>query len=431
MNTKNAAVKVGLLTVISLMMLIGLLVWLQGRGLQEGMSYIVRFNDVDGLREGAPVQLMGIRVGFVQDVHPMKVGGKYYVQVGFSLNDTLVAVPRGSTIAIEQSGIIGEKFLEITPPPLRTVTLKGQPPKPGIPVRFVYEGGQETVGTVEAVEPLGTDRVKIGYRIARPGVVIPENALFELKANTLLILPPEPMMAPDKDLIFTVENPLRIKEFLAIQLESAEALRVTNTKINQLLSDDTLDTLRSTLKNTETLTARASATLEDARVLFQTTSKDLEQLVASADLLSENINLVANNLNAVIGNPEVQADVKQSIASLKTSTQSLETLLQDPALKETLQASRDTSVSAKELVTTLKQTVDNPELQQRLDRSLTLMNQSLTELDAVLGNVKTLTQKESDPSLQAVLSNTQEATENLRRFSEKLKGRFVLFKLMF
>ena len=445
-SNRTSTVKVGILTIVSLSLLIFVLIWLRGRGLGGGTSYDVLFKDVDGMREGAPVQMMGIRVGFVDLVEAVQESGKYYVNVKFTLNNLYgVTVPKGSTLSIEQSGIIGEKFLEITPPALRSVTLTTfkEPDKAiagGIPVKFLYDDGYLEVGKVEKVDKKADGnliRHQLFYKVTRPGAQMPEDPVYELTLDDsqeyyLLILPREPLLAksPDPNLTFTVENPLRIKRFLEIQMESAEALKLTNDKINQLLSDDTIDTLNSTLKNTEVLTARATDVLDSANQLFQTSGKDLEILVASSRELSENVTEVAKNLNDVIGDPGLKQDIIRTVASIEQSSKALSEILNDESIKETLALTKETSANAAELVATLKKTVDDQDLQNRLDTSLTLLNDSLSKLSVVLGSVENLTNDE-DQTLKGIIQDTKDTTENLKEVSKKLNGRFALFRLMF
>ncbi|MCA9799205.1 MAG: MCE family protein, partial [Cyanobacteria bacterium HKST-UBA04] len=77
---RTATVKVGLLTIIALVVLTSTVIWLRGRSLGGGVRYEVIFNDVDGLRKGAPVQFMGIRVGYIEDIkvieHAVAPGNK-------------------------------------------------------------------------------------------------------------------------------------------------------------------------------------------------------------------------------------------------------------------------------------------------------------------------------------------------------------------
>ncbi|MEZ4575746.1 MAG: MlaD family protein [Vampirovibrionales bacterium] len=134
---RTATVKVGLLTIIALVVLTSTVIWLRGRSLGGEVRYEVIFNDVDGLRKGAPVQFMGIRVGYIEDIKviehrggPRQQNGRrqwcplpntvvpsdFEVKVVFGINRADVIPPKGSVVSVEQSGIIGEKFLEILPP---------------------------------------------------------------------------------------------------------------------------------------------------------------------------------------------------------------------------------------------------------------------------------------------------------------------------
>lgn len=444
--SRSSTIKVGVLTLVSLALLVFSLLWLRGRGLAGGETYTVLFKDVDGMREGSAVQMMGIRVGFVDRIQAEQRGGRYYVRVTFNINPDLgVTIPKGSLLAIEQSGIIGEKFLEVTPPQLREITLStfktpAQEVKEGLPVKFLYEEGYMEVGKVEKVDKQ-TDanlvRHRLYYRITRPGALMPEDPLYELVLDEnqhyfLRILPSEPVLvqAPDPNLIFTVENPLRMKRFLEIQMESAEALKVTNEKITQLFSDETIGTLQNTVKNTEILTARANDVLDSANKLFTSTSRDLEQLVAVSQELAVNVNQVSNNINTVIGDPKLQADLKSTVASLEQSTNSLNTLLSDPALAETIALTRDTSRNAAELVSYLRTTAHDTRLHERLDKTMTLMTGSLTRLDRILADVEGLTD-DDDQSLKGIITDTRQTAENLKRFSDTINKRFTLFRLMF
>jgi uncharacterized protein YpiB (UPF0302 family) len=142
------------------------------------------------------------------------------------------------------------------------------------------------------------------------------------------------------------------------------------------------------------------------------------------------VTLVSKNINDVIGNPQLKQDILSTVTSIQESSKALSEIARDPSLKETLTLTRDTSKSAAELVNTLKKTAEDKELQQRLDTSLTTLNESLAKLSVVLGNVEGLT-NDKDETLKTILQDTRATTENLKTFSNKLNGRFLLFRLMF
>ena len=113
----SPAVKVGTLTLISVAILIFSVMWLKGRAITSCERHDFKFHDVDGMRAGSSVQMMGLRVGQIEEITPMIVpGGESYVNVKIVITESGIKILDGSEISIQQSGIIGEKYIEITPP---------------------------------------------------------------------------------------------------------------------------------------------------------------------------------------------------------------------------------------------------------------------------------------------------------------------------
>ena len=71
-------------------------------------DYQIFLQDVDGLIVGSPVRMMGIEVGHVTKIKPMKND----VYVKFILTNPDVYIPRGSVATVEFSGMAGSKSLE-------------------------------------------------------------------------------------------------------------------------------------------------------------------------------------------------------------------------------------------------------------------------------------------------------------------------------
>jgi phospholipid/cholesterol/gamma-HCH transport system substrate-binding protein len=444
---RTATVKVGVLTILSIGLLVFSFIWLRGWGVSNGPEQVVRFHDVNGMREGSVVQMMGIRVGSVTKIASVQEDNRYYVNVGFSINKDLhLHIPKGSRLSIEQSGLIGEQFLEITPPQLREVTLTTfkEPARAiveGIPVKFLYETGYTQVGMVKHVDKTKDNnlvRFRLSYMITLPGAEMPEDPLFELTVDKngqyyLRILPREPVVAqaPDSKLFYTVEDPMRFKRFMDIQMESAVALKLTNDKINQLLSDETIDSLHGTVKNTEVLTARASEVMENANLLFKSTREDLNTLVGVSKQLMANVSIVSKNVNTLIGDPRLKTEINDTIASLRQSSDAMQRLLSDPALKETIANTRDTSRNASQLMVTLRQTAQDQDLQNRMNHIVTQLDTSLNKLDTVMNNMNQLTDGNKNQEVKGILDDTRATAKNMRDISRKFSGHFTLFKLLF
>ncbi len=72
-------------------------------------DYQIFLPDVDGLIVGSPVKMMGVQVGYVVKLKPIKDD----VYVKFVLTNPEVYIPQGSQITVEFSGLAGSKSLEI------------------------------------------------------------------------------------------------------------------------------------------------------------------------------------------------------------------------------------------------------------------------------------------------------------------------------
>lgn len=75
-------------------------------------TYQIFLPDVDGLINGSPVKMMGINIGYVNQINI--VGDDVYVK--FIITESDVKIPPGSKVTVEFSGLGGSKSLEIYPP---------------------------------------------------------------------------------------------------------------------------------------------------------------------------------------------------------------------------------------------------------------------------------------------------------------------------
>ena len=116
--------------------------------------------------------------------------------------------------------------------------------------------------------------------------------------------------------------------------------------------------------------------------------------------------------------------------SIEQSSQALNSILNDPALKETLSLTRETSRNASDLVSYLKQTAEDKDLQKRLDTSIYLLNDSLGKLSVVLENIDDIT-NDDDATLKGILDDTRDTAKNMKSITAKFNKRFTLFRLMF
>ncbi len=88
-----------------------LFVFLHFKHEQKTNSYYMFFNDIDGLTKGSPVRLMGMQIGYVQDISVFDDR----VFVSFLVTDGDTKLPEPSIATVEFYGLGGSKSLEIMP----------------------------------------------------------------------------------------------------------------------------------------------------------------------------------------------------------------------------------------------------------------------------------------------------------------------------
>ena len=263
--------KVGLLTLLALILLIGVVFKVKGRTFSSADRMEVQFKDVNGMRPGAGVQMMGLRVGQVEEITPVIDGENSYVKVKFVITEPNIDIPKASMLSIQQSGLIGELFLEITPPKTRTAYV------PMLTKDILYKDDNVQmkldqkyydVGKITNIEVVSKDVLpyaikdtiktnfayKVDYVINLPGLILPEflkgkvvkeNGTNTLRISTLddIVLPYPTQKSP-----YTIIEPMRIADFMDWQYRAAESLTETNRKINDILSDQVIAELKLSVK---------------------------------------------------------------------------------------------------------------------------------------------------------------------------------------
>jgi len=114
MQSKNINLSVGLFVMLGLASLLYLAVRMGDAGIGDDGSYPLEahFVSVSGLRKGAIVELAGVRIGRVTEID--LDGANYQAKVFLSINKA-VRIQDDAIASIRTAGIIGDKFVKITP----------------------------------------------------------------------------------------------------------------------------------------------------------------------------------------------------------------------------------------------------------------------------------------------------------------------------
>lgn len=110
-RTKRDELLVGLLLLVAVVLALGGTIWIARGGLARGYPLYARFPWGAGLKQGQPVLLAGVQVGFVDQVELIPDGTiavKLQVQQQYK-------IPAGTTASVQANGIFGDQLVALTP----------------------------------------------------------------------------------------------------------------------------------------------------------------------------------------------------------------------------------------------------------------------------------------------------------------------------
>lgn len=450
----SSSFKVGILTLIALFILLFTILWVKGRSFSSGERIEVTFRDVNGMRPGSGVQMMGLRIGQVEEIVPFINGDNSYVKLKFVITEPGISIPRASVFSIQQSGLIGEQFLEITPPKVRTTYVpvysdanllyKDDSVQIKLDKNFWDVGKVKDIQVMSSqlVPPIMREKVKtkyaykIDYVLNLPGLIIPDYMFGEIvtdkaeKKLRISMLDGTVLPYPHQSSLYTVVEPMRIADFLDLQYKAAESLTETTVKVNELLSDDVIYDLKQSINNINNLTAKATTTIDKAEKLIDSSKTDLDTMIVMVDEVSKNINKVAININDIIGDKNFKPTLKTTADSVGKLSDNLSKILSNTDAKKMGQDLQDIVRNVNEISSYVASMTKDEKLKKQLDTTVKNVNKAMGDISNALEVVNGMT-PDQKYQLQQIVSDTSVTTHNLKKFSEKLNKRFLIFRLMF
>ena len=444
--------KVGILTLVALIILLFTFLWIKGRSFSSAERIEVHFKDVNGMRPGSGVQMMGLRVGQVEEIIPVVDGESSYVKMKFVITEPGITIPKASMLSIQQSGLIGEQFLEITPPRVRSVfipVIGKELLSNDAPVEIKLDDQYYDVGNVKKSQIMTAKLVpdelkdyiktnyayKVDYVVNLPGLIIPHfmtgKIVTEDGVKKLRIAPLDnaPLPYPQQTSPYTIIEPMRIADFMDLQYKAAESLTETNRIINELLNDSMIAEIRQSVTNFKDLTAQATTTLAKTEKLIETSRNDIDAVLWMMSDVSTNFNKLATNINGIIGDEKFKPmmyDTAESISNLSKQLTPILGAVDAKAFGEDLNA---VMTNLNEISTSVNKMTKDENLKTKIETSIDNLNVTMCEVSSAL---ETINGEDGDKEgLKQIVEDTSETVANLKKFSEKLNKRFLLFRLMF
>lgn len=457
----SSSFKVGVLTLVALFILLFTVLWIKGRSFSTGERIEVVFRDVNGMRPGSGVQMMGLRIGQVEEIIPVIDGDNSYVRLRFVITEPKINIPKASIFSIQQSGLIGEQFLEITPPKIRTtyvsVTNDANLLYKNDLVQIILEDGEHKsqktyydVGKVKDIQVLSAQLVppmlrekiktkyayKVDYVINLPGLALPDHMEGKIvtdkgdKKLRISMMDGTILPYPHQSSLYTVIEPMRIADFLDLQYKAAESLTETTVKVNELLSNDVIADLKQSINNINILTAKATTTMEKAEKLIDSSKSDIDKIMVMANDVSNNFNTVSKNVNNIIGDDKFKTTMYSTAVSIDRLATNLNNVLDNTDAKRMAADIQAIMTNLNDISTYVASMTKDEKLKQQLSTTIKNVNKAMCDVSNALELVNGMTPDQKH-QLQQIVEDTSVTTHNLKKFTEKLNKKFLIFRLIF
>lgn len=450
----SSSFKVGILTLVALFILLFTILWIKGRSFSSGERIEVVFKDVNGMRPGSGVQMMGLRIGQVEEIIPEIKGDDSYVRLRFVITEPDITIPKASVFSIQQSGLIGEQFLEITPPKMRTTYIpvtkevnllyKNDPVQIRLDKKFYDVGRIKDVQIMSSllVPPLMRERIKtkysykIDYVVNLPGLVLPDYMVGKIideggiKKLRIGMLDNSILPFPKQTSLYTVVEPMRISDFLELQYTAAESLTETTLKINELLSNDVIADLKQSVANIDMLTSKSITTVDKANKLIDSSQKDIDSLVAMANTVSTDFDTITKIVDGLLGDQKLKNSIISTSDSIDKLSKNLNKVMDNVDSKQLASDLQSTVKNLNDITAFISSTTKDKQLKKQLNDTIDNVNKATRDISSALEVVNKMTPAQKC-QVQSMITDAAATTKNLKKFSEKLNKRFLLFRLMF
>lgn len=393
---------VGLFVLGGIALFIGLTLWLKEAAFgQDSYSFIVLFDDASGIQSGANVRYRGVEVGNVTAIE----AGANGVEVNVEIADTNLLLPNQVLVAANQSGLITETVLDITPlEPLPEGTDLPSPTADNCDSNIILCEGDRVEGdigisfnqmissTVTLAEVYGDPAFVQGLTTTLAQAGLAANEVAELTQDLSLLSQ-------------TLQK--EVQGFSTTTQAITNAANTTSREISQAANQ-----LTQTAQTTSTQINQLSNTA-------QTTANQVSQLANTAGVTATQFSELATNLNSLV--VQNRGNLVTTLNNLTTTSEQLSVLLTD--LTPTL-----------EKVNTTFETANTEQLVQNL-QTLTAnaaeASANLRDISSTLNDPTNLVLlQQTLDSARVTFANTQKITSDLDELTGNPEFRRNLLRLV-
>ena len=371
-------------------------------------SFIVDFKDAGGMQKGAVVQYRGVKVGNIAEIK----AGVNGVEVQLDINKPELIIPRDVKIEANQSGLISESIIEITPERIisRSNVDAGPLDKGCDPSIIVCDGSRLKGEIGISVDQLIRYSSRLSEVYSRPDVY--ENVNQALK-NTSLAAAQVAQLTRDVSSL-TKATQQELKTFASAANEVATAANRVSTSTDRTINQfgNTANQLNATARQFSTTAEKFSGTASE----ISSTANQANKLLSNIDnLVTTNRSSLVTALNDITAtssqlrttlnglSPSINRFTKGQLlenletlsanaAEASTNLRDVTKTLNDPnnllVLQQTLDSARVTFENTQKITSDLDELTGNPEFRQNLEQLVNGLSGLVSSTEQVEQQVK-------------------------------------------
>lgn len=350
---------VGLLILAGVGLFGGLVLWIKGLNpANRSFTVFADFAVINGVQTGSPVRYRGVNVGRIANIVP----GPNGVEVKLEISRADLVIPKDSDLSVNQTGLLGETVLDITPrKEIAESSVSGKPLdrdcdrnlilcensrikgvlgistdeliRATIQFADTYSSPQFT-GNINSLTKNSSEAASEIARLSREVTGLVRSARTEVRTfsstarsigntadqATLTIAQVNDLLTANRStLVSTLDN---------LNATSSD-IRTSVSRLSPILSQVEGSKLISNLETLSANAAQTSANLRDVSVTLNnpTTVTMLQQTLDSARVTFENTQKITSDLDELTGDPKLRDNLKRLInglSGLVSSTQQLQ-----------------------------------------------------------------------------------------------------------
>ena len=388
---------VGLLILLGLGLVVVLFLWLRGFSFgKRSYKAIVEFANAAGMQKGAVVRYRGVNVGKITSIKP----GTNGVDVEIDISPASLIIPHDVMVLANQSGLVGEITIEITPQnPLPLGEVSAKPTDENCNRQLIVCDGSRLHGEIGvSLDQLILNSTRLAGLYSNPQLFAnisdaTKNASLALASVTRLSHDVSRLTNSAQQQLGSLSATANSVQRTASQLSTvttktatkfgatADQLRLTAAQGSHLLTDldvllntnrsnfvatlnnfrETSERLRETtkvalptlnrlsngklLQNLETLSANAAQVSTNLRNFSTALNSPINRVVLqktldSARVTFENAQKITSDVDQLTGDPKVRENLKRLINGLSGLVSSTQDLQQQVQVAETLESTK-------------------------------------------------------------------------------------------